>query len=289
LKANRRWSLTHRSGLLHAPAVFAAVMICSFNTPAYSQEAVGSPHAASENKSAWIVTLGGSVEYGPPYVGSKHSSFSAMPSFDIRRLGEPAGYSSPDDSIDYSLLDFHGFEAGPVVGIRGGRSSSDDQRLTGLDTIHWGLDAGAFAQYWPIEDRLRLRAEGRQGLRAGDGLVADLSLDWFQPIGDSLVLSAGPRLSLGNDAHMRRNFGISQRESAANGVLPAFDAQGGIKSVGLTVAATYTISPAWSVQVYDRYDRLTADAAESPITSDIGSKDQNIIGFAINRSFEIDF
>jgi outer membrane protein len=289
LKANRRRALIHRSGLFPTPAVFAAVLICSFNTPAYSQEAVGSARAVSENKSAWIVTLGGSVEYGPSYPGSEHLSVSAMPSFDIRRLGEPAGYSAPDDNIDYTIVDFHGLELGPVVGIRDGRSTSDDQRLHGLAKIEWGLDAGGFAQYWPIEDRLRVRGEARQALRAGDGLVADISLDWFQPIGNNLVLSAGPRLSLANDAFMRRNFGISQRESASNGVLPPFDAHGGVKAVGITLAATYTISPAWSVQVYDRYDRLTADAATSPITSDIGTKNQNIIGLAINHSFQIAF
>lgn len=278
----------HRAFALGLGAVTMAISL-QIATTASAQVLAEGPAAAPETKSAWIVTLGGSVEYGPSYAGSKHSSFSAMPSFDIRRLGEPAGYASPDDSIDYSLLDFHGFEAGPVVGIRDGRSASDDRHLNGLDKIQWGLDAGAFAQYWPVEDRLRLRAEGRQALRAGDGFVADLSIDWFQPIGDRLVFSAGPRLSLGNDAFMRRNFGISQQESTSNGLLPAFDAQGGIKSVGLTVAATYTISPAWSVQVYDRYDRLTADAADSPITSDIGSKNQNIIGFGINRSFQIGF
>lgn len=277
-----------KGGTVFSVARVAAI-VALFSIAATTVRADDASSAASDKKSSWIITLGGSVEYGPSYAGSKHSSFSAMPSFDFRRLGEPAGYSAPDDDIDYTLIDFKGIEIGPVVGIRESRSASDDDRLTGLEKIHWGLDAGAFVQYWPVEDRLRVRAEARQALRAGDGLVADLSLDWFQPVTDSLVLSAGPRLSLGNNTYMRRNFGISQKESAANGVLPAFDAQGGVKSVGLMVAATYTISPAWSVQVYDRYDRLTADAASSPITSDIGTNNQNIVGFAINHSFQIDF
>jgi outer membrane scaffolding protein for murein synthesis (MipA/OmpV family) len=129
----------------------------------------------------------------------------------------------------------------------------------------------------------------RQSLWGGDGLVADLSLDWFQPVGDKLVLSAGPRLSLADSTYMRGNFGISASRAAKNGHVSAFDANGGLKSVGFTVAATYTISPAWSVQVYEKYNRLVGDAADSPITSRFGSPDQNMIGFTLNRTFNIDF
>jgi outer membrane scaffolding protein for murein synthesis (MipA/OmpV family) len=67
------------------------------------------------------------------------------------------------------------------------------------------------------------------------------------------------------------------------------DAAGGLKSVGFTVAATYTMSPAWSVQVYEKYNRLVSDAADSPITSRFGSPDQNIIGFTLNRTFNLNF
>lgn len=251
--------------------------------PAFAEE------AAKSGSTTWVVTLGGTVEYGPSYEGSKHLSFSGLPSFDVHRLGETQDYSAPDDNIDYGLFDLGGIEIGPVVGLRGGRSAFEDSNLNGLHRVRWNFDAGAFAQYWPIENQLRVRAEVRQALWGGDGLLADLSLDWFQPVGDRWLLSAGPRLSLANSAYMRNNFGISASESAKNGHLSAFDASGGIKSVGFTVAATYTISPAWSVQLYDKYSRLVSDAADSPITSQIGSPNQNVIGFTLNRTFDIRF
>ena len=250
--------------------------------PAMSQD-------AKSAKSQWIVTLGGSVEYGPSYEGSKHLSLSGLPSFDFRRLGEAPEYSAPDDNIDYGLFDIGGVEIGPVVGLRGGRSAFDDSELRGLHSVQWNLDAGVFAQYWPIEDRLRVRAETRQALWGGDGLLADLYLDWFQPVGDRWLLSAGPRLSLANGTYMRNNFAVSAEEAANSGRVEAFDANGGLKSIGFTVAATYTLSPAWSVQIYDKYSRLVGDAADSPITSRLGSADQNVIGFTLNRSFQIGF
>lgn len=250
--------------------------------PASSQD-------AKSSKSQWIITLGGSIEYGPSYEGSKHLSFSGMPSFDFRRLGEAPEYSAPDDNIDYGLFDVGGVEIGPVVGLRGGRSAFDDSELQGLHSVQWNLDAGVFAQYWPIEDRLRVRAETRQALWGGDGLLADLYLDWFQPVGDRWLLSAGPRLSLANGTYMRNNFAVSAEEAANSGRVEAFDANGGLKSIGFTVAATYTLSPAWSVQIYDKYSRLVGDAADSPITSRLGSADQNVIGITLNRSFQIGF
>lgn len=270
-------------------AIVAIALFSIVATHAHAQDAAkAAPTAEPQQPSQWIVTIGGNVEYSPDYEGSKHYSVSALPSFDIRRLGEPAEQDVPDDNFDLTIFGYKGIEIGPVVGIRNGRSSSDDSRLEGLDRIHWSFDAGVFVQYWPIEDRLRLRLEARQALWNGGGFVADLGADWFQPITDGLVVSVGPRMTLGNSTFMSQNFGVSASE-AARSRLPEFDADAGVKSVGVTIAATYTINPQWSVQVYNRYDRLVSDAADSPITSDIGSKNQNTIGFTLNRSFQIGF
>jgi outer membrane scaffolding protein for murein synthesis (MipA/OmpV family) len=88
---------------------------------------------------------------------------------------------------------------------------------------------------------------------------------------------------------MRNNFAVSAEEAANSGRVEAFDANGGFKSIGFMVAATYTLSPVWSVQIYDKYSRLVGDAADSPVTSGLGSADQNVIGITLNRSFQIGF
>ncbi|CAN7458211.1 MipA/OmpV family protein [Rhizobium rhizogenes] len=260
-----------------------ACAIGAFPTSSMAQE------AKKSTSDTWVVTLGATVEYGPTYEGSKHYSFSAMPSFDFYRFGETPEYSAPDDNFDYTLFDLGNLEIGPVVGLRDDRLDLNNLHLQSERRVRWNFDAGGFAQYWLMENQLRLRTEVRQSLWGGDGLVADLSLDWFQPVGDKLVLSAGPRLSLADSTYMRGNFGISASRTAKNGHVSAFDAAGGLKSVGFTVAATYTITPQWSVQVYEKYNRLVGDAADSPITSQFGSPDQNMIGFTLNRTFNIDF
>jgi outer membrane protein len=259
--------------------------------PALAQNATNDQPQPSSKASAtgWIVTLGAGTEYGPSYQGATDQSFSFVPYLDIRRLGEPAELDEPDDNFDYTVISWKGLEIGPVAGFRDSRSTSDDSALAGLNEIDWNIDAGIFAQYWLVPDRFRLRFEGRQGLGNNDGFLADFYADYFQPVGPKVTLSAGPRLTLADASYMRTNFGITSQESAANGSLPAFDIGGGVKSVGFLVAATYQFTDTMSLQVYDRYDRIVGDAADSPIVTQIGSPNQNTIGFIMRRSFEISF
>ncbi|NTI63196.1 MipA/OmpV family protein [Agrobacterium rhizogenes] len=264
-------------------------LVTIFAIGAFPASSMAQETTTKSTSDTWVVTLGATVEYGPNYEGSKHYSFSALPSFDFYRFGDTPEYSAPDDNFDYTLFDLGNLEIGPVVGLRDDRLDLNNLHLQSERRVRWNFDAGGFAQYWLMENQLRLRTEVRQSLWGGDGLVADLALDWFQPVGDKLVLSAGPRMSLANSTYMRSNFGISAGQAARNGHVRTFDAGGGLKSVGFTVAATYTITPQWSVQVYEKYNRLVGDAADSPITSQFGSPNQNIIGFTLNRTFNIDF
>ena len=259
--------------------------------PALAQTAsTDPPKPASEAaRTTWVLTLGAGAEYGPSYQGATDQSFSFVPYFDYHRLGDPSVLDEPDDNFDVTLISLKGLELGPVVGWRDGRSTSDDSALAGLNEFDWNIDAGIFAQYWIAPNRFRLRFEGRWGLGNNEGFLADFYADYFQPVGPKLTLSAGPRMSFADSSYMRTNFGITPQESAANGSLPAFDIGGGVKSVGFLVAATYQLTDNWDVQIYDRYDRLVGDAADSPIVTDIGSPNQNRIGFILRRSFDIKF
>lgn len=264
-------------------------LVLLFAVLSASSRAIAGESSPPRGSDTWIVTLGTSVEYGPKFPGSKHSGLSGTPSFDFRRFNEPDEPSAPDDNIDYSLVDIGRFEAGPVLGFRDNRSPSDDDRLQGIHAVHWGIDAGVFAQYWAIPNQLRFRTEIRQAVSNGSGLVADLGADWFQPLGDKWQFSAGPRASFGNGAYMRKYFGISAIEAMQSGALSAFDTGSGLKSVGATVSASYDVTPTWTLQLYDRFDRLTGDAADSPITSKLGDENQNVIGISLNKAFSVNF
>jgi outer membrane protein len=71
--------------------------------------------------------MGAGLEYGPSYEGASKTGFSIVPSdFDVRRPGEAAGFSAPDEAFSYTLFDMHGLSFRPAANYRGGRSRSDE-------------------------------------------------------------------------------------------------------------------------------------------------------------------
>lgn len=237
----------------------------------------------------WTVTLGASVILAPRFPGAKSYDGVPMPTFDIRRFGEPDDHSAPDDNPSFGLWNASGVEFGPVVGFRDDRTTSDTKALAGIHTIDWDIDAGIFLQYWAVPDTWRFRTEIRQAVSNGSGLVVDVGSDWFVEPSDDWLISAGLRASFGDGAYMRSYFGVTSGDAARNGRVSSFDASGGLKSVGLTVSVSYKINHDWTIQVYDRFDRLVGDAADSPITARIGDGSQNIVGIALKKSFNIKF
>lgn len=234
----------------------------------------------------WIITLGASVQLGPKYDGASSAGLSAMPSISWRRVGEPASFSAPDDSLSLALYETGRFSVGVAGSYRSGRYVSSNPRLLGMHDTLWSIEAGAFAEYWLIPDRWRTRVEVRQGFIGHHGIVADFSSDWVERFG-SFTFAIGPRLSLGSASFMRRNFGVRPEEAAFNGWIEPYRLGGGAKSVGLASSLEYAWSPTISTIVFARYDRLVGDAARSPLVTVLGQRDQFSVGAGVNYSFEI--
>jgi MipA family protein len=270
---------------LRSAALFVAAIISLAGLPASAAD-VPSPTSPTP-ASGWIVTLGLSPSLGPRYDGAKLTGFTGSPVFDLRRADEPKGFSSPDDGFDVTLFSNDQFAVGPVFNLRGGRYRSADHSLYGVRDVPWTIEGGVFAEFWPIPDRLRMRAEVRHGFRGrADGFVGDFSVDWVQHVG-RFTLSGGPRVSVADADYMDANFGVLPSEAQANGHITAFDAGPSGKSVGLAAALAYDWSAAWSTTAFVRYDRLIDDAAKSPIVKQFGSRDQFTVGTVVTYSFTV--
>lgn len=234
---------------------------------------------------AWTVTLKGNVVAAPAYPGADDLRVLPYPSFSIRRAGTPARFGAPDDSVSFGLLDLGWLRAGPSFNFIGARKASDHPELYGLRNVDWTLEAGVFAEVWPTEF-MRARLDVRRGFHGHHGVVADIGADGVLPYG-AWTFSAGPRLSVATQSFMDAYFSVTPGEALANGVLPAYSAGGGLKSVGLAGAATYRFSPQWAATAFARYDRLVADAGDSPIPQQFGSRNQFRFGATVAYSFDI--
>lgn len=252
--------------------------------------ALGSPALAADAgepavSPGYVVTLGAGAEFGPRFIGSKRYGFSPVPSFDIRKADEPEGFSAPNDSLDYSLVDTGRFAFGPVANICWGRSRSDMPRdMRGIDTTSTVPELGGFAEFWLAPETARTRLEVRQGVGSHEGAVADLSADLVHKAG-RVELSGGPRMSAATAAAMSRDFGVSASEAAANGLVGAHDASAGLRSVGAGAALKYDATDTTAVSVYGQYDRLVGDAASSPVTRRFGSPNQMTLGVGLTHAF----
>ncbi|MBV9114662.1 MAG: MipA/OmpV family protein [Hyphomicrobiales bacterium] len=234
--------------------------------------------------SGWIATLKVTTDLLPDWEGAKSYSFLAYPSVSLRRA-DARDWSAPDDGLDFSIYDASGFSIGPVARYELGRYRSDDPRaLFGIHDVPWSIEAGGFAEFWPIPNTFRARIEIRHGIAAGNGFVADAAADYLLHFGPA-TFALGPRLSLGDRDFMRTQFGVTLTDSLQNGAVTPFKPDGGLKSAGVATSVTYEFSKEWSAVVDGGYDRLVADAAKSPLVKKLGSPDQFRVGLTVNYSF----
>lgn len=253
-------------------------------TSALAQEARSSARPAPTGTSdTYIVTLNANGVLQPSFIGSDRMSASFFPSLSYRRADEPVRFTSPDDGISISIIDNPTFRVGPVFRFQSGRYYNDDNLLYGLRKKNFDVESGLFVEYWPLTF-IRARAELRHGFRDDSGLVGSVGVDYVQPVG-RFVFSLGPRLYLGDKRYHDRWYGIRPDEAALNGRVSAYNPGGGVTAVGATAALTYRWNETWSTTGYVNYRHLVGDAADSPIVTKIGSKDQFTFGGRISYSF----
>ncbi len=234
----------------------------------------------------WTVTVGGEGRIAPAWPGADMSriAFSVLPMFGIRKAGTPPSFFAPRDSLGFSIFDLGQFRLGPVGKLLWPRKGSSDLGLNGLGDIGYTLQVGGFVEFWPVQ-WLRLRTEVRQGFGGENGVTGDLSADVVVPVGP-VTLSGGPRLTLQSSAAVSPYFSITPTQSIASG-LPVYSAAGGVYSYGGGVQARYFWSEQWATHAFLEYERLTGDAANSPLVVQRGSSNQFMYGLGTTYSFNM--
>lgn len=273
---------------MHHRSLFFAAVGFAFATPAFAADA---PQADAQMfstapASGWIVTVKATAIAAPDYEGSDDYGFIAYPSISFRRADAPYRFSAPDDGISFGLVEFDKLRMGVVGRFRGERDNDGERQ--GLDKVDWTIEAGVFAEYWAF-DWLRARVEVRRGFNGHEGFVADAGLDGVLNHG-AWVLSAGPRIGFGDSEYMDTYFSVSPAEALANASInDTFDADAGVRYVGLAASGTYTFSEQLSTTLFASYNHLVGDAADSPIVRELGTEHQFQVGLSLAYSFGVDW
>jgi outer membrane protein len=244
-----------------------------------------SSQSLPEAANGWTVTLGGTVAAVPLWTGSSRLGPLIMPRLSLRAPGAPERFSSFDDGIAPALVDLGWFRLGPNISFVGARRSGDDARLAGLANVGLTIEAGAFAELFPVE-WLRLRAAIRHGIGGHAALVGDVGADLIWRPAQRWTVSAGPRTSFGSDRYASTYFSVSAPESIASG-LPTYQARGGLMSYGAVAQVAYRFDAGWTVTGFAAYERLTGSAAAAPLVTQRGSVNQVTVGSSVTYSFTL--
>lgn len=252
-----------------APLLIALAAVA---VPASAQE-------SSENgEKRTRIILGPQIS--PKWPGA--DKFGVGPYIDVSRTRESEfEYEASDESFGQPLVHSGNFAFGPAFGFIGKRKASDIG--ADLPKVGFTVEAGGFAQAY-LTPALRVRAEGRKGLSGHKGWVGEISADYIARQGDDWLFSIGPRVTLGDAKYHRAYFGVTPAAATTSGLTP-YDPGGGVQSVGVTAGYNRMLGKNWGIALYGRYDRLVGDAADSPITRELGSRSQPSAGIALSYTF----
>lgn len=286
--ALRGWRFAFAALTAAAPVVAAAADIPAAppNPPPMS------PATYAPAVPDWIVTVGGEARLVPAWPGAPENKFAltGAPLLSFRDAGSPPSYFGPRDSFGFTVLNFGQINFGPAFKLVWQRNASQYTDLNGLGNVDFALQAGAFAEFWPLP-WLRLRTELRQGFGGETGVTGDAFLDAVVPVGP-FRFSAGPRVTAQSAAATSPYFSITPAQSAASTIsglpmLPVYSAGGGLYSYGAGGQAEYFWNPQWAVHAFVEYERLTGSAAGSPLVTQRGSPNQFIFGLGATYSFSM--
>jgi outer membrane protein len=250
--------------------VLLGLALASTATIAGAQDSGGEPWR-------YRVTLGAAIQ--PKFPGADDTRITPAGGLSRARGDDPFAFGAPDDSAGISLTGNNSaFGVGPVVGLQGKRRSKDTNGL--LPEVKWTIEAGGFVQFVPSEN-LRVRLEARQGVNGHKAFVADLGADYIARNGDNWLFSIGPRVSYASAKYQRAYFGVP----VTTGPLVAYRPGSGIQSYGGTTSARFELGGGVGLFGWGKYDRLTGDAARSPVVVVLGSRDQWSGGLGLSYTF----
>lgn len=269
------WISSHMQISVYRLAVLAALGLMA-SSPARATDLFGS--------GPLDLQAGGFVIVTPKYEGSKEYEVFGVP------LVAPAGTSEtgfiqfrgPED-LRFRVINWNGFEAGPLTGWRFDRDEDEASRLRGLGDVDGGLVLGGYAAYrfdWftpfvsysnqvtgdDTGGLLRFGAETPVTMINGVKMLGQVGATWA------------------DDDYMDAFFSVNGTQ-ANNSQFDGYDAEAGIKDVYIGLSADVPLMDRWNLKLTGQYKLLVGDAADSPI---VESESQFFGGIGLTYQFTID-
>lgn len=276
--------------------ILAATIVAatSFCTPALAQE--------EEQHST--LTIGAGAAVIPSYEGS--DEYRVMPLVQARGKVHDFSFWTRGTSLYFDAIpDPTGtgvdFEFGPMVNVRLDRSSrkairDDAVRLLGTRDV--AVEVGGFVGIGktgvltsPYDNLSARVAVAKDVAGAHKSWVVTPTIEYFTPLSKSAFVGTSISAEYVGKKYGAYYFDIDPAESAASG-LAAYDRAGrgsGLRRLNVNLSAGKSLSGdlrhGWTVFGVVGYNRLLGKYADSPIVSDVGSKNQFVGALGIGYTF----
>ncbi len=285
-------------------ALLAAGTLCT--SPALAQDVApadagvaAAVPAADQGGDFAIVGLG--VGVLPDYEGSDDYGVSPVPAA-IGRVGgfnfTFAGNRVSVDLIPDSVGPGWDFQAGPIGVVNLNRSSTrgiEEDAIRALGKVDTAIELGGYVGIGRTGvvtsdfDRLSLSVSYRYDVAGGheSGILAP-TLSYVTPLSTKALVGLIASAEHVENGYADAYFSVTPTQSVASG-LRAYNADGGWKNwtLGGVAAHSLTGDITGGVQLFGTvvYRRLLNDFADSPITADVGSKNQWLGAIGVAYSF----
>ena len=220
-------------------------------------------------------SIGLGVGMAPDYEGSE--DYEAVPL--------PFAKVSWGDNGNYVLLDGNNMRAnflsdrwqlGPLLQYRAERHSVDNKRVKRLDDIDAATEAGLFLLYKSGPWRFGVDAVADIS-DEHDGSLVTLRAAYVCDNIENWKFTTTLSTTYADDDYMETYFQVDSKNVNDSG-LSLYEADGGIKDVGLSILADYSWNNSWSMVGIASYTQLVDDAKNSPIVDDEGDEGQMFLG-----------
>ncbi|MDF1820208.1 MAG: MipA/OmpV family protein [Alcanivoracaceae bacterium] len=228
----------------------------------HSESGDAAEKAAASPSGPWSVLAGAGIYYAPDYSGSDEFDTLVFPSVD-------AYYK---DLLFFSLTD--------GIGVNLVRGDTLTLSLSGQVII--GREAqGDVIFLSPIDDRLMPKLELRSergpvtaiasALGDGNRYTWEAGVERVMPASETLAFLVGAGVKWRSKAWNDERYSVSVAEAALSGIAP-FQAGSGLSEHYLQGAFVFYPSRRHVLEVIGELARLDGDAANSPLTDDLGRR-----------------
>jgi len=217
------------------------------------------------------VSIGGGLGFKPDYEGSEDYEAVPVPFADVK-FGNGMFIKLLGLNLRANLIPDKVWQLGPVYNYRGERDDVDNSAVDDMKKVSDANELGIFGGFTIDNWFASLEFLADVG-EAHDGWYSKLRGGYNWVINNSWALSIGASTTYANDDYMQTYFGVSRQDAARSG-LDRYNADSGIKDVGIDLGVNWMINQNWSTKGLASYTLLVGDADDDSPVVDEGDEGQ---------------